>query len=302
MPAATHGEPPSSSGSIPSSSRACVSSAVSGSAISVLGDVPRLVGVRGPSARRRARARRSRTRRRRRWCDRSSASSRSWSSRELCTEIHSPIAIEHAPAIRPATPVTRMSFEATPAPATPIDEARVGDEAVVDAEHGGAERVAAGSAPTLELGQRTADRLAPGVADEPASARACRCSSWANVTEPARYDSVDLGLAVAHDRARRRFRRSRAARRHRMPCARRRARARPGSTPASRSSALPVRDVVMLVVARCRRRSPGGTRRPRPRRARGTPPRRRSRPVAPPASARSSPGRPRRRSSRRSLV
>ena len=53
-------------------------------------------------------------------CRCSTASSLALSSRLDCTEIHSPIAIEHAPAISPATPVTRMSFEATPAPATPI--------------------------------------------------------------------------------------------------------------------------------------------------------------------------------------
>ncbi len=45
---------------------------------------------------------------------------RSYISRELCTEIHSPSAIEKAPASRPATPVIRTPWLDISAPATPI--------------------------------------------------------------------------------------------------------------------------------------------------------------------------------------
>ena len=47
------------------------------------------------------------------------------SSRELVTDSHSPIAIEHAPATSPASPVSRIVPPGTAAPATPITRLRL---------------------------------------------------------------------------------------------------------------------------------------------------------------------------------
>ena len=48
-----------------------------------------------------------------------------FSSRELVTDSHSPIAIEQAPATRPARPVNRIVFPGTAAPATPMTRLRL---------------------------------------------------------------------------------------------------------------------------------------------------------------------------------
>ncbi len=76
------------------------------------------------------------------WC--------AYSSRELCTEIHSPIAIDSAPASRPAIPVTRIVRAGQLGARDAHDEAEVRHEAVVGAQHRGAQGVAAqADAPSL---------------------------------------------------------------------------------------------------------------------------------------------------------
>jgi hypothetical protein len=55
----------------------------------------------------------------------STAICRWFSSRELVTDSHSPIAIEQAPATSPANPVNRIWRPGTAAPATPITRLRL---------------------------------------------------------------------------------------------------------------------------------------------------------------------------------
>ena len=59
-------------------------------------------------------------------CNSSASTSicRWFSSRELVTDSHSPIAIEQAPATSPASPVSRIVRPDTSAPATPITRLR----------------------------------------------------------------------------------------------------------------------------------------------------------------------------------
>ena len=105
---------------MPSSSRASVSSAVERSAIWRAASAAGLLARRGPWPRRSARAprapRRGSPRSR---APRSRAGGRPTRARSV-TEIHSPIAIEPAPASSPARPVTRTVSAETCAPATPI--------------------------------------------------------------------------------------------------------------------------------------------------------------------------------------
>ena len=133
-PAATTGEG-SSPGSTPSSSSACTASALSGFA-EISAAACRAVAALTPRARSMVASSA---------CSKTglfSSSSRSlltsaWTS-SFCeeTDTYSPAAIEHAPAARPARPVSTMVCALAAAAAHPGDQRRVGDQPVHGAEHG----------------------------------------------------------------------------------------------------------------------------------------------------------------------
>ena len=124
-------------------------------------------------------------------CSCSTASSRALSSLLDWTEIHSPMAIEQAPAINPATPVIRMSLEATPAPATPITRL------ALDTRPSFTPRTAARSAFPPAARPRCSRASARPIGSPRVSptsvarARACCSSSPANWPDSSRYASVD---------------------------------------------------------------------------------------------------------------
>ena len=65
------------------------------------------------------------------------------SSRDELTDSHSPIAIEQAPAARPARPVKQDRLLGGVRPGDTHHEAEIRDEPVIRAKHGGAQRVPA---------------------------------------------------------------------------------------------------------------------------------------------------------------
>ena len=79
----------------------------------------------------------------------------------MLTDSHSPSAIEQAPANEPGETGDQDRMGCEIRPRNPHDQAHIGDEPVIGAEHGGAQRVAAHPAmPALQARQRSATERA----------------------------------------------------------------------------------------------------------------------------------------------